>query len=83
MQPDVPHVGVGIDSYTAAQIVDGAQMQDLFGLYGAAIVDAETYGSADAARTVNVSNAKMNILMRSAGEDIRVSTHHVGDCNLA
>ncbi len=36
------------------------------------------YGSADAARTVHVSNSRMNTLMRRAGERANIKPHWVG-----
>jgi cyanophycinase len=49
-QPDVPHVGLALDSYTGARIVNGTQFQGVFGTYTAAIFDAESYGAAAKAR---------------------------------
>ncbi len=46
VQPDVPQVGVGIDTYTAAIITNETNLGNVFGLYEAAILDAETYGAA-------------------------------------
>jgi cyanophycinase len=46
--PDVPHVGIGVDAYTGVNISDETRLQDVFGLYTTAILDAETYHAADA-----------------------------------
>jgi cyanophycinase len=50
--PDTPNVTVGVDSYTGVLIRDDALVSDVFGLYGAAILDAETLGAADNATFV-------------------------------
>jgi cyanophycinase-like exopeptidase len=45
---DVPHIGIGIDASTGAHIVDGVRVENVFGLYTVAILDAETYHAANA-----------------------------------
>lgn len=44
-QPDVPHIGIGVDSLTGALLKDDAWFGDVFGVYGAAVLDAETLGA--------------------------------------
>ncbi len=46
--PDVPHVGIGVDTYTGVNIYAETRIQDVFGLYTALILDSETYHAADA-----------------------------------
>jgi cyanophycinase-like exopeptidase len=46
--PGVPHVGLGLDEYTGVNAYNETRLQDVFGLYTAAILDAETYHAADA-----------------------------------
>jgi cyanophycinase len=46
--PDVPHIGIGVDAYTGVNVYDETRVQDVFGLYTTAILDAETYHAADA-----------------------------------
>jgi cyanophycinase len=45
--PGVPHVGLGVDTYTGVNVYGETQLQDLFGLYTATLLDAETYHAAD------------------------------------
>lgn len=53
LQPEVPHVGIGIDAYTGA-IIEGETLGDVFGLYTVTILDAETYNAADSVNYVSV-----------------------------
>ncbi|MBZ0280570.1 MAG: Type 1 glutamine amidotransferase-like domain-containing protein [Anaerolineae bacterium] len=46
VQPDVPRVGVGVDGYTAAEIINETTLGNVFGLYNAAVLDAETFDAA-------------------------------------
>jgi cyanophycinase len=48
-QPGVPHVGLGVDGYTAVQVRGGTRLEGVFGLYTAAVFDAETFGAAEKA----------------------------------
>lgn len=50
--PDAPHVGIGVDAYTGVLVVDGERLENTFGLYTVAILDAETYHAADAVEYV-------------------------------
>ncbi|MBL8163933.1 MAG: Type 1 glutamine amidotransferase-like domain-containing protein [Anaerolineae bacterium] len=52
-QPDAPRVGVGVDTYTAAQIRDETLLTGVAGLYNAIVLDAETLGSGGNARFEN------------------------------
>ncbi|MDZ4764080.1 MAG: hypothetical protein SGI73_05960 [Chloroflexota bacterium] len=56
-QPETPNLGVGVDSYSGAVIrtdeSGGVTVADVFGLYGAVVLDAETFGAADAATFQN------------------------------
>lgn len=54
--PNVPHIGIGVDGYTALHIYDGHRLGDVFGLYDVAVLDAETYHAAEGARYVPLSN---------------------------
>lgn len=48
-QPGAPHVGLGVDGYTAVQVRGGTRLEGMFGLYTAAVFDAETFGAAEKA----------------------------------
>jgi len=52
-QPGMPHLGVGVDAYTGV-VSDHEVLRDVFGLYTVAVLDAETYHSADAVRYVTL-----------------------------
>ncbi|MEJ5223701.1 MAG: hypothetical protein WHV44_04535, partial [Anaerolineales bacterium] len=53
--PGVPHIGIGVDGYTGLHIRDNHVLGELFGLYGAAVLDAETYHAADGAHYTPVA----------------------------
>lgn len=63
--PGVPHVGVGIDAYTGVYAPAGRRLENVFGLYTVAILDAETYHAADAVqyRGPNHTLSLRNILV--------------------
>ena len=46
-RPGVPQVGIGLGEFTGVNVYDGTRLQDVFGLYTATILDAETYHAAD------------------------------------
>ncbi len=48
--PDRPHLGIGIDAFTGAEIINHNKIQNVFGKYTIAILDAQTYHAADAAQ---------------------------------
>jgi cyanophycinase len=54
--PDIAHVGVGIDAYTGVQVLNGESLENVFGLYTVAILDAETYHGANAVQYVGARN---------------------------
>lgn len=56
-QPGMPHVGVGVDAYTGV-VSDSELLRDVFGLYTVAVLDAETYHSADAVKYVEFSTSR-------------------------
>jgi len=45
--PDVPHVGVGVDTYTGVQVINQKMVGNTFGLYTVAIFDEQTYHAAE------------------------------------
>lgn len=45
--PDVPHVGMGIDTYTGVQVINQKMVGNTFGLYIVAIFDEQTYHAAE------------------------------------
>jgi len=45
--PNVPHVGVGVDTYTGVQVINRKMIGNTFGLYTAAIFDEQTYHAAE------------------------------------
>jgi cyanophycinase len=61
-QPDAPRIGVGVDTYTAAQIQDETLLTGVAGLYNAVVLDAETLGSAANARFENDILSIRNVL---------------------
>lgn len=67
-QPDVPHVGIGVDAYTGAHITGGTQLEKVFGLYTVAVLDAETYHAAEGVRyrgdqaTLSLRNVLVHLL---------------------
>jgi cyanophycinase-like exopeptidase len=66
--PDVPHVGLGVDTYTGVNVYDETRVQDVFGLYVATILDGETYHAADAVQyggadhTLSLRNVLVQLL---------------------
>lgn len=62
VQPGVPALGIGIDTYTAASINNRTELGNVFGLYDAAVVDAETYGAAKDASFKNDVLSIHNVL---------------------
>ncbi len=54
-QPDLPHVGIGVDAYTGV-VADGNWIRDVFGLYTVTVLDAETYHAADSVRYVTIAD---------------------------
>lgn len=61
--PNAPDVVIGVDSFTGASIVDNARLEDVFGLYSAAVIDGETLGAADNASFVNGVLSIRNVLV--------------------
>ncbi len=45
--PGAPGIGVGIDAYTGLHVHGDGHMDDVFGCYSVAVLDAESYGAAD------------------------------------
>jgi cyanophycinase-like exopeptidase len=54
--PGVPHVGLGLDEYTAVNVYGETRLQDVFGLYTVLILDAETYHAAQAVQYAEPGN---------------------------
>ncbi len=55
--PGAPRIGIGVDGYTGLHIRNDRLLGELFGLYGVAVLDAETYHAADGARYVPLEGA--------------------------
>ncbi|MBC8098780.1 MAG: Type 1 glutamine amidotransferase-like domain-containing protein, partial [Armatimonadetes bacterium] len=51
-QPDVPSIGIGVDAYTGVFVNNRVTVEDTFGLYTAAILDAASYNAAANAQFV-------------------------------
>jgi cyanophycinase len=51
-QPGIPRIGIGVDAYTGVFVRDRSVVGETFGLYTAAVVDAQSYASADNAEFV-------------------------------
>jgi len=64
-QPDVPHVGVGVDAYTAAVISNREIVGDVFGLYSVMVLDAETLHAYENAQYVGDILSVHNVLMHT------------------
>jgi cyanophycinase len=54
--PGVPHIGVGLDSNTGANIVENERLEKVFGLYTVTILDAETYHAANGVQYIGKNN---------------------------
>lgn len=54
--PEAPHIGIGVDAYTGIHAYNHTRLGDVFGLYVAAILDAETYHAAESVRYVSPDN---------------------------
>ncbi len=66
VQPDVPHLGIGVDSFTGGLVLYNATFGGVFGVYGAAVFDAETLGAAESASfesgVLSVRNVLVHVL---------------------
>ncbi len=71
-QPDVPHVGIGVDAYTGVRAPGGTRLEGVFGLYTVAVLDAETYHAAEGVRyrgdhaTLSLRNVLVHLLAPGA-----------------
>ena len=81
-RPDAPHVGVGVDAYTAVHIENGTLVTDVFGLYTVAVLDAETLGAAAGVQyvgdqnTVRLRNVLVHLLAPGgSGYDLATRSH--------
>jgi cyanophycinase-like exopeptidase len=45
--PENPHLGIGLDTYTGAQITSDRLLEQVFGLYTITVIDTATYHAAD------------------------------------
>jgi cyanophycinase len=81
-QRDVPHLGVGIDAHTGVHIREGRYVEDVFGGYGVAVLDAETYHAAADAKfrgdsnILSVRNVLVHLLMPGNGAYDLQERHH-------
>lgn len=82
IRPDAPHVGVGVDAYTGLRIEAGRTLTDVFGLYTVAVLDADTFAAAGAARQVgergmlSVRNVLVHLLAPGgSGYDLATRSH--------
>ena len=62
IQEGVPPVGIGVDSLTGGLLHNDTVFGEMFGLYGAAILDAATFGAAD---TANFDNDNKTLSVRN------------------
>jgi cyanophycinase len=65
VQPDVPHIGVGVDAYTAAVISNREIVGDVFGLYVTTVLDAETLHAYESAQYVDDILSVHNVLVHT------------------
>ena len=56
LNPESPHIGIGIDIETGLFISDNATVDRVFGNYSATIIDAETYQAYQTAQFTDISN---------------------------
>lgn len=45
--PDTPNILIGVDSFTGGKLVNDTTFGDIFGVYTAAVFDADTFGAAE------------------------------------
>ncbi|HEX9029656.1 MAG TPA: hypothetical protein VF823_10825, partial [Anaerolineales bacterium] len=55
-QPGVPHVGIGVEDATGVRITNHERLEYVFGTYGVAILDAETYHAAQGVKYIGLGN---------------------------
>ncbi len=86
LRPNAPHVGIGVDAYTGLRIEHGTMLTGVFGLYTVAVLDAATYGAAEAVRfvgdreTLSVRNLLVHLLAPGDfGYDLAARRHSLGD----
>ncbi|NCP87546.1 MAG: cyanophycinase [Anaerolineae bacterium CG_4_9_14_3_um_filter_57_17] len=75
LQPDAPHVGVGVDAYTGV-LAQNETLRGVFGLYTVTILDAETYHAADGVQYVQAEAGRPPLL---STRNILVSLLSPGD----
>jgi|GEM_PF-258706 len=75
LQPEGPHVGVGVDAYTGVLAQD-EKLSSVFGLYTVTALDAETYHAADGAHYVSLGDSRPPLL---SARNILVSLLSPGD----
>lgn len=82
--PSVPHIGIGVDAYSGLMISDQGELYNSFGSYDIAILDAETYQSANGVQYKGAHNllSLRNVLVHllSPGEfsyDLLTRKHSV------
>ncbi len=63
VQDDVPHIGIGVDSLTGGLLQNDETFGGMFGLYGAAILDAESLGAVETANFDNGVLSVRNVLV--------------------
>ena len=62
---------MGIDAYTGLRVANGSLLEDVFGLYTVAVLDAATLGAADRVqyagegRTLSLRNVLVSLLARA------------------
>jgi cyanophycinase len=67
-RPGAPGIGVGVDAYTGVHIAGGQRLEQVFGLYSVAVLDAETYHAAESVRysgprhTLSLRNVLVHLL---------------------
>jgi cyanophycinase len=54
--PNVPHIGVGLDSSTGCRIIENTKLERVFGLYTVTILDADTYHAASGVEYIGKNN---------------------------
>ena len=66
VQPDVPHVGIGVDSLTGGLLENDQTFGSMFGIYGGAVIDAQSLGAVETASfesgVLSVRNVLVHVL---------------------
>ena len=81
-QPSAPGVGVGLDAYTGLHVHENGRLDEVFGLYSVAVLDARSQGAMGSAHrggphgTISLRNVLVHLLAPGAySYDLRARSH--------